>query len=611
MSSVRPESDFLLPSHFVVDCELDSNRYIKNLDLNNLSIFKNEKLIAPNLNKNEISSQKQGLENAFIENKTGYTKFRIENKNGKLVLKPQTLIPKIISKITPFYQPVELSAPTAKKVTDFCTQIENKNHSNAIFSKVKTHNITLLENVPKTNRKLTALFLGLIVVGFLSGVIGVGAFLPQIGAITPSMGIVGIPLDLSVALISVGLATIASVVIFKIASKKSFVANEYLKDILKMKGQLFLEGNSNDLTGFCLFLLLALSIKFTGVDTLKACLAYPTGILLMMSAIYQGIQSIKNINNSKLTKDKELFIKSILSSCFSISLFTLGFLITIGMTNTLPQIIFAFCTGTTSSLLACFGMKKSYELLKKLNKVDPNNAQSIISFLQNNLNLTDSEIEKIKTSVSKFKNEDILNWIKNNKKNWDVKQQKIWEEIFEKLQKEKDIELDEIKKNIVNEEIKSAIERKLDSFRSLVKEDTYKKTVSKLDDFKNNLKTNEKELIELFAKIKNEITLKTFVEFVKFFFLFLPYMIVPFFKMNGLLNIRVYDAIIAFLNLLTLSINSTPRFRNIPPAIEKKPLDINAQLDAYKTLKIKTNKAKTVALKKLKVPQPQKDLASA
>jgi hypothetical protein len=592
MSSIKTELDSTIHSQFNIHCELDSYKKIKNFSLNNSAIFQNGKLIDSNLSENEILSNKLSLENIF-ENLPSSSKFKIENQNGKLFLKPQTWI----SRIIPINQSVELSAQTAGKLQNICSQIENRKQTNSIFSKVKTNNLAQLEDIPKTNRKLTALFLGLIVIGFLSAVIGVGALLPQLGLISTKMGIAGIPFNIAISLVSIGIATIGSIVALNIASKKSIIANEYLKDILKLKGEMFLEGNGNDFTNGCLFLLLALTtLNFAGLETLKGCLAYPTGILIIMSATYQAIQSFKNMTNAKQTKDNEKLIKSILSLCFAASLFTLGVLTTIGMSNTPIQTIFMFTTGTLMLSLAGFGMKKSYEMLKEVNEVNEKNAVSIINFLDENLSLKEDEIKKIKNSISNFKTEDILNWISQNSKNWEIKQKEIWEEIHQRIQNNKDIEIEEAKKLIINEEIKNAIERKLDSFRSLVREDTYKKALNALNNFKDNPNANESDLIELFKEIKSEIRIKTIAETIKFFLLYIPYMFFPALNMNGLIDVKIYDLIIAALNFLSLSINSTPRFRNVPPAIEKKPLDINDELDSYK-------KINAVVLKKLNSPK--------
>lgn len=602
MLTLTRESVSFVPNQFKIDCELDSARSIKTFVLNDSSIFLNGKLTAPNITEDDISFQKRALEEIFSQNFSGLTNFTIENKDGRIVVKSKKLSDRIFT----FSNSLGLSAATAKKLDCLCSEIESKKNTNLIFSHTSIHNITQLENIPKTNRKLTALFLGLLALGFLAGIIGIGALLPQLGVINSSMGISGIPLDWAIGLVSTGVATLASIVTLKIASKKSNIAREYLKDILKMKGQMFLEGNGNDFTNGCLFLLLALSIGFEGFDTLKGCLAYPTGILLMCSALYQAIQSIKNLKNSKQTKDKELFIKSILSLCFSLSLFSLGVLTTIGMTNTPIQTIFMFTTGTLMLTLAGFGMKKSIGMLKAVNEVDPNNAKSILNFLQNNLSLNDEEIKKINNFTSKLKVEDILDWISKNNKNWDLEQQRIWNDIAEKLKTKKDIEIDEIKKLITNEEIKNTIEKKLDSFRSLVSEDTYKNALNALQNAKDNSCINEKELKDIFIKIRRQIRIKTTVETIKFFFLFIPYMIVPALNMNGLLSIRVYDSLIAALNFLSLSINSTPRFRNVPPALDKKPLDINEKIGKYNDLKLNADLREKIALKKIIQVQKQR-----
>lgn len=590
----------ILRTPFKLTCELDQAKKIQTLAINDAIIFQRGKLVLKDLTEIDISSQKKDLESLFSKDFSNYKKFVIQNFDGKLFVKSNDLFSKIF---LPFTKSL-LSLETERKITKIAEQIEERKNVNNIFSYTKVNNINEIENKPKTNRKLTALFLGLIALGFLSLVIGIGALLPQIGVISPSLGITGIPLNAAIALSSIGGLTIISIAALKIASKKSKIANEYLKDILRLKGQMFLEGNSNDFTNACLYILVGLAITdIPGLETLKGCLAYPTGILLMMSAIYQGIQSIKNLKNSKQTKDKELFLKSVFSTLFALSLFSVGVITTLGLVNSPIAPYFVFTTGSLMLILAGFGMKKSYSKLKELLAVNDKDPNSILEFLQNNLSLKTDEISKIKEKISKYTNKDITDWINKNIKNFEAEEKKIWQEILQNLKIQASVEILEVKKLIVNEEIKNAIEKKLDSLRSLLKEETYKEALLAYYNYKADPKAHAKELTQLFAKIKKEIKIKTAIETIKFFLLFLPYMLVPALNMNGLINIKVYDGIMASLNFLSLSINSTPRFRNIPPAVDKNYISINSKLNNYKNLKLFANKTQKVAKKTLQDTQ--------
>ena len=48
-----------------------------------------------------------------------------------------------------------------------------------------------------------------------------------------------------------------------------------------------------------------------------------------------------------------------------------------------------------------------------------------------------------------------------------------------------------------------------------------------------------------------------------------------------------YDLLMAFELFANISVNITPRYRNIPPAVIKKVLDINASLETEEYLKYK------------------------
>ncbi|NGX32911.1 MAG: hypothetical protein K1060chlam4_00967, partial [Candidatus Anoxychlamydiales bacterium] len=106
-------------------------------------------------------------------------------------------------------------------------------------------------------------------------------------------------------------------------------------------------------------------------------------------------------------------------------------------------------------------------------------------------------------------------------------------------------------------------------------------------EYKEDSKANEQNLKDLFATIKKEIKAKTIAEIIKFVVINVPLMVIPFLNIAKLINVALYDYLMAAGLFSNIAVNITPRYRNIPPAMIKKVLDINNALETEEYLKYK------------------------
>ena len=557
-----------ITSDFSLRCALDKKSEITNLALDNMALISNGQISSEKqLNPSAIKFYKKDLEAEFKKSFPNYKNFTLESARGEVRLKPSGL-----RKIAPFSSSIKLAPETSNRIL----KIQDQFLSNRVFGKVAINNVKQLKATPKTNKILSIALLSILTIGILAGTIGIGALLPAIGLIAPSLGIIGIPLGATIGLLSAGALSIIGYGVLTIAAKKSKVANEYLNDIHHKKSQAYLESNINDLAGGAYLLLLAMSfLKFPFKTTLEGCLKYPGGILLVASGIYQLVESIKSFINAKAISNKEVLLKNSLNIICSIFVIGFGILTTISLINSPLGIFLAFGIGLVSVAVASLNFKDSAKQLKRVYNVDENNASEIIKFLKNNLSLDDDEIKKIKEKTQAMKKADCETWIKKNIKNFEEKQKARWKEIEGKLKAAKDNEIEEIKKLILKEEIKNAQERKIGNFGALINKDTLIKTLETLE---TSIDDDEK-VKAIFKSIKKDTRNKTIAEFVKIFIVNVPMMVIP--LAQPLMSLGLYDVLLASTFLLNMGVNLNPGFRNVPPTMLKKVLDINKKLNAY------------------------------
>jgi len=468
------------------------------------------------------------------------------------------------------------------------TSVPNTPEDKTIFGITKKHKIEQLDKKSNTDPKITKLIIIALVVGFLAGVIGLGAFLPQVGLISAHLGITGISMTASIPMMALGAVAIASYIGLRIKARiSSGKAKAYLEDIHLKKSQWFLEGNLNSVAVGLLFILMAMTfIHAPWLGTLKGCLSYSAGILLFGSGVYQLLESLKGLSNAKQIGDKKEAIKQTLNLLAGIALAAAGFFMIIGMVNSPISIILNLIVGGLTLSVAGFGVQSSYKLLKEVNKVNENDPQAIVKFFKESLNITEDEKKAIQTSTELMKKDDILKWIDNNSKNWEEKQKDFWNNIKAGLENAQELEIkeDEIKeiqKLIINEEIKNAIERKIESFKAVVNEDTFNQVLEVIDKSSTD---NEEKIKSLFKKVKSEIKCKAIAEIFKIFLVFIPLTAVPLLHMSNQIGTKFYDYAMALLYFFSLGVNITPRFRNVSPKNPEEAWDINKKLEAYELL---------------------------
>ncbi|NGX63627.1 MAG: hypothetical protein KR126chlam6_01040 [Candidatus Anoxychlamydiales bacterium] len=481
----------------------------------------------------------------------------------------------------------DIDEVSAKKIIDIKEVYSDACNLNNVFNKVANHNVKQLKIKPETNSKITKLLLISLVAGALAGTIGLGAILPHFGIISSSLGIVGLPLPATITCLALGAISVVSYVSLRIAAKKNETAKKYLEDIHLTKSNWFLESNINDTTSSILLILMTLTfIHSPWLTTLKGCLAYPTGILLIASGAYQLGESLKALANAKSIGDKKEILKSALNTLSSLAVIAMGIFTTVGMINSPINIATTCIFGALVVSVAGMNLKSSINKLKEIKDIKADDAEKIYEFLDKNLSLSMDDLTKLKDQVNNMSLTDIVKWIEKNSKNWDEKQKKAYTELLKKLSseeiKENEAQIEEVKKMIFNEEMKNAIETKIQSLGSLITKETLQQTLEIMQEYKIG-KTNEKDIkelqdkmIDLFKTIKSQTTTKSIAEIVKFFVLYIPFMIVPFLpSIIPSFNLKIYDVLMAMLQTANIAVNITPRFRNIPPTDRKENLDIN------------------------------------
>ena len=632
-TSIRAINSAIDPN-FSLKCSLDVNGKITTLAIDKIALVKDGKISDDaNLSESSIMSLKKDLEEAFEEESKNFPKnkeFKIKSINDDLNL--QTKSPKLLNSLKRIFlsyfkipttktyekRTTEITETAASKIFD----IQDAYRTNSISDKTALHNIEQLKAKPNANKTYVKLLLTALTIGLLAGIIGVGAILPHFGiAYLTKLAIPGIPTSIAIPLIGVGLSTFSLYAALKIAAKKNQKAKDYLNAIQLLKSNLFLESNLNDIINTALFILMTLTmIHAPWFATLQGCLAYPTGALLIASGVYQlGESIVSMINNRKIKDNKEMIISTLNILC-SCAVITMGLLTAIGLINSPINIAVMAIFGGLMATVNAYNLKKSYDQYKEIKKIDVTNAEAIFNFLKNKLSLNTDEIKSLKAKIDTMSKEEIIEWIEKNYKNFEKEQAEIFKQLKEKLEVAKERAeaeiLKDIRKIMLFEEIKNGTESKIERFGSIVTKETLIKTLEDLDKYKKDSKANEKNLIDLFATIKKETKAKTIAEIIKFLVINIPLMVVPFLNISKLISVNLYDYLMAAGLFSNIAVNITPRYRNIPPAMIKKVLDINTALKTKEYLKYKklisknSKKADDETTEKVKIVATKEKIAA-
>lgn len=604
--------------NLITDGNVSSNKTLSNSSVLNLKkeleeIFKDNKNLFPSKKKFEII--KCNNNDLFLQTK--YKKIKILNSWKNIILGYFFHIPTTKTYEKKF-EKKEIASQTTQKISN----IYDNYLANAISHKTAIHNIEQLQAKPNANKTIVKLLLTALTIGLLVGIIGLGGILPHFGiTYLAKLGIPGISTPIAISSISIGVITFSLYAALKITAKKSEKAKDYLNAIHLLKSNLFLESNLNDIINCALFILMTFTmIHAPWFSTLLGCLAYPTGALLIASGVYQLGESITSTINNRKIKDHVEMIISILNVFCSSAVITMGILTAIGLINSPITVAVMLIFGALMVSVNAYKLIKSVQQLKEINKVDQNDANKIFNFLQNKLFVNEEERKTLQQKIDKMKEQEILTWIRKNYKNFETKQTEIFKQIENDLlqaeENKKDKRLRDIKRIILNEEIKNIIESKIERFGSIVTKKTLLETLETIKAEEANaqeIQSQEEKLKKLFIKIKQETKTKTIAEIIKFGVINIPLMIIPLLQASNLIGLTLYDILMAAGLFSNIGVNITPRYRNIPPAMIKKVLDINSAIDTqtYREYKEKiknsqknpndstTNKTKDVAFEKI------------
>jgi len=409
-----------------------------------------------------------------------------------------------------------------------------------------------------------------------------------------SGGIVGMPVFVSSIFCSLGgllllplIGLIGTYGISKVTKKYPDLSEkcQTIRDkLLKKRSEWLLDSNLNDFSGGFAALFKGLALGGTAFAILMGCLNFPFGTLLLTSGIYSLHQSGISFRNAKKTGDKTEMIKQIINLIYGVAVFSLGLCVIPGGFDSLPGIICNFAIGFSAIAVAAFGIYKLIKTFKAVIKLNPNDTESFQKFLDGIFQISEDEAKEIACNVhKKYINDDnkILQWL-DEKCLADLEN---YEKFIEgKTADKKRIlkEKQEIKKEliqlIIKEEIQKALDQKLDDFRSLVGNETYAETLEYI--FAEKTKAPKAPLlrmhnIELFKTIKKQIICKIVVELSKFILVFPALAFIPLFQMIGLISLTTFNYLMAGAIFSLLAVDIIPRFRNVPPALEKGNLDIN------------------------------------
>lgn len=571
-----------MSSNFSFKCKLDKSGKINGLAVDKIALI-NDGKFSNNLTKDSIIDLKNGLDN-LIQNDPYITK-NIYTKNTELEIKLKdnnlyfqkasstNIIPDLFRYILRSTSPT----PPPSETTEKLNKIHDKFLIDSVAHATALNNIAQLKKTTNTNTnkiKVVAL-LAFFTLGFLSFVVGMGGLLPHFGIpYLAKLSIPGIPISISAPLIGIGLIDFASIYGLKKVAEKNDKAKNYFEAVKLLRRQLFLDSNLNDIINAALFILMTLTmIHSPWLATLKGCLAYPTGALLITSGFMQLGESINSTINNKKTNETKEMRTSLLNVATSISVILMGLLTTVGMINSIANIIDMGIFGILMVSVNAIKLVDSNKLLKEINRDITDD--EIYDFLKNKLLFLDeTEIQKIKTEKKEMTEDEISKWITKNCKNFEETQAKTFQQMKEELEKaktneEKAILLEKIKKMIVLEEIKNATESKISKFGSIVNKSTLINSLefftknSKIDLVDNNKKTQK--LIKLFKTIKSEAKLKRNVEIFKLTAINGPLLFIPFLNMLNVIKLSAYNIVNAAELIANISVNAFPRFRNISP----------------------------------------------
>ncbi|MBN2479363.1 MAG: hypothetical protein JXA94_03965, partial [Parachlamydiales bacterium] len=493
-----------------------------------------------------------------------------------------------------------LTKNQTEEVFEKVLKIKDRVQVNRVFSKTTKRIEDLQKTKKNTNESIakTASKVGkvsalvLLPLGLIALSIFVGILLTHFGIVPASQGIFGMPVSLQAVFgVGAGLFVLFKLSVYlmekkgkeKIKACAEAVTEEYER-------KWFVPSNLNDILSTVLFISLAIAIMHgSGSSLFQQCLNYAAGLILLESQRVQAKETINDVKNSLKCKDPVMGTKAALNSIYIASMVVVGVLMVAGLTNSALCKFMNFAGGIPPVLVALYGLivtsKKLHEKYKKLNQ-EGLKEDNLRRYLESSMSLTEEEIKKTREKITKMKLHDLQLWIEKNiqkdkkEKYLDLlKQARI-------AQEDKKIERD-LKDQILNEEIKNKILKKIENFSFGMKKDTFEMSL----DLLKGKKVNTKDLL---AKLNKDMWTKFGAELIKTFALYIPFMAVPAMNMS---NFK-YDISMAGLSALDFVINLFPFLRNVSPVDEIEDFDINDLLNE----KTKDQSSIAAKVKKYKTP---------
>lgn len=518
------------------------------------------------------------------------------NKINRLVINGQTIINN--QTFSDLYKPLKdrhieilltslIEAKTkndAQKINNISKKIIDRLEMNKVSQMVYKNKIAQINDKPKINHTITKVCVGVIVLAIFAGIIGGGALLTNLHVIPIAIGIDKIPMIMNIGLVSFSSIVMLSYIGAKIIASKNKDGKiaQLVKDLNLTIRNLYLFSNLNDATGTIVYIIAAILLFATlshgatmWLALASKCVAYPTGILLIASGFQQFYESITELRNSYKTKNLINLIRSF-------SVIAMGVIFIIGLqtsplgmaANLIMNLLPFIVIGMTMIVV-----RKQLNEIKEVSKKDSNDKGL---FLENNLSLTDEELENLKTEILAWDQKQMLSWIKKQTSALDSFKKKLFKtenentEFWHKIEKELESQatldrLQEIKQMIIRQETKVKMEKKIEAFSGKLALETLKTVLEILQTKEDNkdIESSNNKIDEVFKNVLKESTQKYRVEWTKLC------VNGSFLGTAGLIKFPgIYSVIQAFLNTINIGINLTPRFRNVPTAFLERPISL-------------------------------------
>ncbi len=482
---------------------------------------------------------------------------------------------------------VNISPQKLQAIKDQAVKIYNRGHVNKTFDVAKVHAIA---DIDKTKLSKISCVVSLVaMVALCSMIIGTGSLLTNAHIINASAGIQGMSNTTAGILAGVGGSITIAYTGLLIKAMKSKDPEKQLNKVmlqsLKWIREKYMFSNINDLSGGAYFILTAVMLASAAtllhnpsLITLQGCLAYPAGALMIMSGILNlyeiglfKVLSCKDKESRKLefqkllknVKDKE-WIGNFLAS---ISVMAIGYFTLVGLANTLPGIISNFAVGTFFLMVNILLLKKAKKYLNEFKNIKDKTPEDKRLFLENLLSLTDNAINQM-LGIYDWNEENVQAWIHQHKEAEDIVQTFERYQALAEEDEAKDIEFLEIKKMIINEEIKNSILENIKAFGSSLEYDVLANAVAAIGQ-------DDDAFTKAFDEVYKNLNRKFKVEIVKAVLINSPLLVFPVLQMANMINPIVYDVATGASLLGNLGVNLNPDWRNVGMATLGKYLNGN------------------------------------